>query len=315
MSFIGKIVIIMLCCILSACAIHPLPENATGVKTSDIVHRNRCEAADALFRAEQWLLYKNKLAAAQALTKIGIVLSYQLDMTESDGVTANFSLEQLLPKTTTTFNPNASDMLKRENTRDFTVADNYKTLMTMRNCDKVPVGPNYQYPIVGTIGIDETIRSFLTMAFHEDLSTYDKDLPTNPSTSIAGAPTMVETLVFTTTVTAGVTPTIMLTPIAGPALRLTNASLAVALSRIDAHQVVVALGLPTVVTPEGDSHKYVPYSILSSGRVASRNRTPLLIDASVPAGTNASSGISVALEAANNNIIRHEVLRATSVLY
>lgn len=34
--------------LLKGCAIHPLPENTTGVKTYDIVRSVRCEARDAL---------------------------------------------------------------------------------------------------------------------------------------------------------------------------------------------------------------------------------------------------------------------------
>ena len=35
-------------CGFEGCAIHPLPENVTGVRTPQIVQRNRCEARDAL---------------------------------------------------------------------------------------------------------------------------------------------------------------------------------------------------------------------------------------------------------------------------
>lgn len=87
-----------------------------------------------------------------------------------NGVTANTAFEQMLTRGPFTFNPSAGDSLKRENKRTFTVADNCNTLMQMQKCDTEPAGPNYQYPIVGTIGINEVIRTFLTMALHEDLS-------------------------------------------------------------------------------------------------------------------------------------------------
>jgi hypothetical protein len=128
-------------------------------------------------------------------------------MTEMNSATLDTTFEQLIAKQTRTLNPNASDTLKRENMRTFTVADNYQTLSQMRQaeCDTVPVGPNYQYPIVGTIGIDEMIRTFLTMALHEDLNgTLDaKQPPNDPSKSVAGPPSMVDTITFTTTHTGG----------------------------------------------------------------------------------------------------------------
>jgi hypothetical protein len=309
--WISRPIAAMLCFALCACAIHPLPENVTGVKTAQIVHRNRCEARDALLRAEQWLNDHNKANVA-TLRQIGVVLSYSLDMTEMNGLSANATFEQILTNSTTTLNPMGGDMLSRQNTRAFTVADNFQTLSQMRNCAAVPGGPNYQYPIVGTIGIDETVVSFLTMALHEDLNgaLSANAPPTDPSKSIAGSPTMVDTLVFTTTLSAGVSPMIMLTPI-GTALQLTNATVNLSLSRQDMHQVTVGLGLPTVAPPEGGTHHFVPYSIVATGAGAasSRMRTPLLINASVPAGTGAASGISVALEAVNDEIIRREVLR------
>src|ERR1700749_558814 len=69
-------------CGLGACAIHPLPENVTGVNTSQIVHRNRCEAKAAVAKIEHWLRKHNKKYALRVLPNIGIALSYTLDMTE-----------------------------------------------------------------------------------------------------------------------------------------------------------------------------------------------------------------------------------------
>src|ERR1700748_1107678 len=119
---------------VGGCAIHPLPENVTGVKTSQIVHRNRCEAAAAVFKIERWLLRHHKQDAAKALLNIGIALSYTLDMTETDGVTAATNFEQLVTHGTFSANPGASDTLTRENKRTFTVADNYLTLTKMVDC-------------------------------------------------------------------------------------------------------------------------------------------------------------------------------------
>jgi hypothetical protein len=152
------------------------------------------------------------------------------------------------------------------------------------------------------------------MALHEDLNNSSED-PKEPPTSqsIAGAPTMVDTLTFTTTVSAGVNPMIMLTPI-GTAMQLTNASLNFTLQRQDIHSVTIGLGLPIIAPPVDDVHHFVPYSIASLGRTNfARNRTPLLIDASVPAGTGPSSGVSIAMEATNNEIIRRELLRRSFV--
>jgi hypothetical protein len=303
-------------CALGACAIHPLPENVTGAKTSQIVHRNRCEAAAAVFKIERWLMRHHKLAAAKALTNIGIALSYTLDMTEANSLTASTNFEQLLTRGTFSFNPGAADSLTRENKRTFTVADNYQTLGQMRHCATEPAGSNYQYPIVGTIGIDETIQTFLTMALHEDLNgVIDATKPPNePSGYTAASPSMVESLMFTTIISASVTPQIVLTPVPkSTQLQLNTASLAFAWSRRDMHEVIVGLGIPTVPTPEGHGKKL--YSTISTPRgTAARARTPLLIDAVVPAEGGPSSGVGIALEAVNSQIVRFQALQQTVVV-
>src|ERR1700761_2072325 len=112
-------------CGLGACAIHPLPENVTGVKTSQIVHRNRCEALAAVGRIEGWLTEHHKDVAVRALKTIGIALSYTLDMTEVDSLAASTNFEELVTRGTFSANPGAGDSLTRENKRTFTVADNY----------------------------------------------------------------------------------------------------------------------------------------------------------------------------------------------
>jgi hypothetical protein len=303
---------------LGACAIHPLPENVTGVKTAQIVHRNRCEARAAVRHIQGWLIRNNKPDAVAALQKIGIALSYTLDMTEVDSVAATTNFEQLVTKGMFSFNPAAGDALKRENLRVFTVADNYKTLWQMRDCELQPVGPNYQYPIVGTIGIGETIQTFLTLALHEDLNGVLEDplkAPVDPSEFTAASPTMVETLTFTTTLTASVTPQITLMPVLKSSRAdLNTASLGFNWSRNDVHEVVVGLGMPTVTGPGG--HVKTLYSALPSPRgVATRARTPLLIDAIIPVeASGPSSGVSLALEAVNSQIVRFQALRSTIVV-
>jgi hypothetical protein len=58
----------------------------------------------------------------------------------------------------------------------------------------------------------------------------------------AGSPTMVDTLIFTTTINAGLTPKITLSPI-GTALQLEDATLVGSVMRVDTHTVSVALAL------------------------------------------------------------------------
>jgi hypothetical protein len=297
--------------VLGACAIHPVPQDVTGVSTAHIVHRNRCEAKEALLHIQDWLTHHDP-AAVDELKKIGVVLSYTLDMMESDSVAAGTNFEQLVTRGTFSFNPSAGDSLKRENRRTFTIADDYGTLMKVKQCDDQPIGPNYQYPIVGTIGINEAIRTFLTMALHEDLAAMDDDSNGKTLESPGTAPAMVETLTFTTIVSAGVTPSVTLIPV-GKATQLTSASLGFAWSRQDVHEVIVGLGMPPVPAREdNNTTKRVLYS--SAAGSSFRARTPLLINAAVPVGTGPKSGTAVAMEAVNDQIVRFETLRQTVVV-
>jgi hypothetical protein len=307
----------LIACGLGACAIHPLPQDVTGVHTSQIVHRNRCEAAAAVKYIEEYLIGNHRPKAAQALQKIGIALSYTLDMKEVDSVSLMTGFEQLVTKGMFSFNPSASDSLTRDNQRVFTVADNYTTLQQMRNCELQPVGPNYQYPITGTIGIGETIQSFLTMALHEDLNgvieSDFKSPPVEPSEFTANSPIMVDTLTFTTNVMAGVTPQVTLMPVLKSSrASLNSASLGFMWQRQDMHEVVIGIGMPSVAT-ENDPSKKKVYSAISGPRgFAARARTPLLIDALVPAdASDPNSGVSLALEGVNNQIVRFQALRST----
>lgn len=96
-----------------------------------------------------------------------------------------------------------SDNLMRQNTRVFTILDSYKTLTKMTNCGE-PTGSNYPYPIVGTIGIGEMIRTFFTLKLDENLEGEEGTDATSLSTSPKGPPTMVDTISFTTVFSASV---------------------------------------------------------------------------------------------------------------
>jgi hypothetical protein len=61
------------------------------------------------------------------------------------------------------------------------------------------------------------------------------------SLSPSGAPTMVDTLIFTTTVSAGLNTSITLTP--GTGVQLTNTSLNGTVMRVDTHEVVIAMAI------------------------------------------------------------------------
>lgn len=283
---------------LGACAIHPLPENVTGVKTVQIVHRIRCEAQDAVIRASNWLSSHNKLKKLRILESTGIVYAFSLEGMESNNFQATSNFVKPITNGTQTYNPSLGDNLMRQNTRTFTVVDNFSVLyhkMDPRKCETEPIGPNYQYPIVGTIGVGEMIKTFVNLTLHEDLEEEEQQNivgGSNLDITANGPPTMVDTISFTTTLSAGATPTINLTPIT-MATQLAMASLGITLSRTDTHQVIVGLALPGPISSLGAPIPVSPHP-----------RVGMLIS-----GSSRSPAEANALEAVNDQILRYSVPR------
>jgi hypothetical protein len=298
------LLLIVLSCGLGACAIHPLPENVTGIKTTRIVHRIRCEARDAVIQAEQWLLSRRQYDKLRILESIGIVYNFTFNGMEIDGLTASATVTKPLTRGMWSYNPTLGDTLTRQNVRTFTVIDNFKILaqkMDGRKCLGEPVGPNYQYPIVGTIGIKEMIITFINLTLHEDLGAEQ-----GPSVDITanGPPTMVDTISFTTALTASINPMIMLVP-ATMAAQLTSGFLNGSLSRTDIHQVIVGLGLPGPLSSLGIS---APVSATKPPAYVIHPQFGMLVS-----GSPRSGGEAAALEAVNNQILRFEVPKSLIV--
>jgi hypothetical protein len=315
--FISSLLYGFISCGFGACSIHPLPEDVAGVKTTQIVHRIRCEALDAVIKAYEKIQREpvekpwraaNSSTRLNILKSIGIVFSFTLNGDEMNNVaSASATFEKPLSNGTFSFNPNVADTLERQNIRTFTVVDGFEELMEAnrksrgRACQAQPPGPNYQYPITGTIGVAEMIDTFVTLAVYTDLGKEQEPDKDAPDLAMNTAPTLVDSITFTTSLTAGVTPTWMLMPV-GKALQLTNASINLNVARKDIHQVIVALALPGPVSALGPITRQQIRPVL----VPASNRAFGLLVTGYPR-TNAQA---VALEAVNHHILRFEVARS-----
>jgi hypothetical protein len=300
-SSLYRMGLLALSCALGACAIHPLPEDVIGVKTAAIVHRIRCEAREAVTQ-----VHPRHQKNLQTLKQIGIAYSFSLQGMETDSLMAMATFEKPLSNGMKTINPAVGDSLVRNNTRTFTVLDNYQSLMQMQKCGAEPIGPNYQYPIVGTIGIREMIHTFINLALHDELAGEEGNAvePTDDLNSSAiGPPTMVDTITFTTTLNASATPTIILMPVTAAA-QLTNASVTGTLMRQDVHEVIVGLGLPSQPSSRATVAQFARSQY---GAVISAS--PMLISANPR-----TSGEAAALNAVNNQILRYELPRSVIVV-
>lgn len=316
-----RVLPLMLAGSLGGCAIHPLPENVTGVKTSAIVHRIRCEARDAVYSALSLLTERLEhvqsprrreiiLSRQNVLAQIGIVFSFSLQGQEQDNLTAaSATFTQPLSNGSLTFNPNVSDTVTRSNIRTFTVIESFSSLLKIdpARCVTEPTGPNYQYPIVGRIGVDEMIDTFVNLALYTGLGGEQLgvlDGANSPNVSETAPPALVDTISFTTNLTAGVNPMWVLNPV-GSATQLTGANINLGVQRMDVHQVIIGLALPG---PVSSLNKVLIVTLPGPRRHLAEPRFGMLVS-----GHARSNGEVEALNAVNNQILRFQVPKSLIV--
>ena len=288
MSLVSRLALLTLSSVVAACSIHPLPENVTGVDTTTIVQKTRCEARDAIVRKAiaylkfegyqfddatlRTLDFKTLREPARSnlvyFSQTGIVFSFALDMTEASNLSAQADIIKPVTRGTFTLSPSVGDSLSRDNIRSFTITDNFLDLVKKvdpKYCNFEIPRPNFQYPIVGKIGIDEIVDTFVDLTLFNDLGG-SKDVATKAQ---RGPPTMADTLTFTTVVSAGLNPKVLFTPFSNN-FQLLDASITATASRTDKHQVIVGLGLPIapVFTRTGMTAAFISAAPKGSGEAA-----------------------------------------------
>jgi hypothetical protein len=257
----------------AGCAIHPLPEDVSGVSTYHIVRQIRCEArATVKSMVIDWLAslhhplpnslaveYQNNpasirnfhynllkgpaLADVREVAKLfydtGVAYNFDFDITENNNLSTDINFLKPLTNSSFTLGINAGANRKRDNHRIFTVTDTFSYLLTKvpeEYCNGFIAEANYIYPITGRIGVDKVVHDFINLTLFGGLAG-TKDKPDGP-------PTMADELTFTTVITASATPKIEFTPVT-TAFQLANASVTGLADRTDAHQVTVALAIDT----------------------------------------------------------------------
>jgi hypothetical protein len=257
----------------SGCAIHPQPRDVTGVPTFEIVQRIRCETRQSVIALT--LTYASKKGDSQdqataarlsaefdanpkASTKLspnlfggdvrknlntfwttGVAYNFKLDMTEVNNADGSLNIGSLFGRRLFGVALTAGLDRTRENTRTFTVTDNFGELVkSLTGCEDELVGPNYIYPITGRIGVQDMIEAFVYMSIFANLGAET----TTPATVPKGPPTLVDALQFTTKISGSVNPTVAFSPV-GKELGVTAAGVDLVASRTDLHEVTVGLAL------------------------------------------------------------------------
>ena len=214
--------LILLVAIAGGCSVHPLPEDYSRKNTFDIVHAIRCEARQAI------------LAFAPEKLFDSAVLGFEFTFAISESDTLNLSsleFTKLFSIGSLTLPFNASADKDRSANRNFKIVESFAQLKGA-HCGEFVEERNLAYPITGSIGLAEVVRTYARLERMTNLA---------PGTgSDPKMPTFADSLTFTTTLNAGVTPHLVLSPVARR-FRLTDASLGFSAQRVDAHTVNLAI--------------------------------------------------------------------------
>ena len=235
---LAAVYVFVLTSLLLGCSIHPLPGDIPRVATIDIVERMRCEAREGLkhFNPDDTLIKKILDG-----TTIGYDFVFHVTEGNNEGTAAapgsvtfqrpgrNESLVSL--------NLTASSEKLRSNIRRFRIIEELKTLYDA-DCSKPKAWENLIFPITGATGMAEVVRTFIKLEQLVDLQ--DGAGPDRLNSLNSDRVVFSDVLKFTTTLTAGATPTVHLSAPVG-SFRLTEASITGTAVRTDDHDVIVAI--------------------------------------------------------------------------
>jgi hypothetical protein len=274
--------------LFAGCAIHPVPEDVTGVDTLDIVKQIRCETREALTD-----IIKDKLKAwaERGSAEAGVLLSqydsdpdlisdfhprlfpgpryvevrrlinlfaetaiaynFDLQMTEKNDLTTDINLVKTFTTPRLTLGVNAGALRTRANERTFTSTDTFGFLVTQLNRPH-DYGKRY---CDGRIvwknyiyPIAGRVGVAKTVRTFIELTVFG-GLGGPAAQQGRGPPTMVDKLTFTTAVNISANPRVEFTPI-NDRFQFANANLKASADRIDRHGVAIGLAIAGIGVDE-----------------------------------------------------------------
>jgi hypothetical protein len=266
--------------LLANCAIHPVPQDVTGVDTYHIARQIRCETREAavelvlrelrreaqagdpiaqrlvaqyeadpesistfrpdLFPGPQYVEYRNFYKVIYSAA-----IAYNFDLTMSEENDLGTVLDLVGPWTSKfTLGINADANRGRSNERTFTITDTFSGLLMNLN---TPVrGVRYcDGQIVGpnyVYPIAGRIGVDETVMTFFQLALFGSLAPAGAKPGTGGAPTIADKLTFTTKIDGTASPKVVFTPV-GKRFQFADASLTGLANRVDTHQVTVGLAI------------------------------------------------------------------------
>jgi hypothetical protein len=216
--------------ILSGCSVHPLPDQVTGQSTLAIVTAIRCEARQAILEH----------APSSAYDQGAIGFVFDFNITEENSASLGLGFQELLSKSTFNLNLAPSSALTRKADRRFTIVDTFLELKHA-NCSQEALQSRFHYPIAGAVGLNEVIGTAIGIDSLGKLPTFNLE---GPNMVGGQAAVFSDHLTYTTKFDTGnIMSTLTFTPVPG-VFTLISASPASQSSRLDQHDLTLAIALP-----------------------------------------------------------------------
>ena len=266
----------------AGCAIHPLPEDVTGVPTYYIVRQIRCETRQAIIdTAIRWLtseqnqiegkvdpasraiglefqngrpiqqfspkLFKGQVAKIiSVFYDAGVAYTFDLNMTETNNFDPTVDLLKPFPHSKFTMGIKGTFDRMRQNERLFTVTNSFSELIRLPDeyCMDTIAGRNFVVPENYIYPIAGRIGVEPMIQDFIKLTLFGSlgGPAGDKGVPPKGPPTLVDQLAFTTEISGTVTPAITFTPV-GTVLQVADASLSALADRKDVHKVTVGLAI------------------------------------------------------------------------
>jgi hypothetical protein len=257
------------CCLLTGllagCSVHPIPDDVSPIPTEEIVRSARCEIRVGVYDEIEKRLAKHRITGwsrsnlktpadwdafskflvahikrnpddaelmsdLRSYAEVAIAYDFDFNITEHGNVDSSLAFK--LPLIDRTVDATAGGFLHttRAGQRTFKAQETFAQLVLR---DRGLCGDDFRvrhknllYPITGSIGLRRAVRTFIEI-----------------SEQGGGKDSFVDTLTFTTAISAGVGGTIKINPVPN-SFRLVNGSLSVGVDRTDVHKVTISLAFP-----------------------------------------------------------------------
>lgn len=245
----------------AGCATHPIADDVSPIPTEEIVRSARCEMRLGVLDEVQKRLREDAGISVDVRTlqtqegrasvaskapsavesflesygKVGVAYDFEFNITEHNHAEAGIGFK--LPYTSpAALDVGASASLNKIRTgnRTFSSQETFGEMIKRQDwCKDFKVrDKNLIYPITGSIGLRSVVKTFVAIG--------DQG---------GGKESFVDTLSFTTTITASITPTVKLNAVSN-SFRLVSATGNLSADRTDFHKVKISLAFPTRERPK-----------------------------------------------------------------